>query len=212
MPINRAISRFHMGEPIEGGDEPNLLKQGAVEEANFERENAGQENAARAESYRMDIGDGREAVRSLGKRLYKHESVKAFIEDGDVAHLAGLVPDDDIPVLAEGLRARKSARQIADDIDPPEAPPVTNVYVTTPEVTANITTPPVTIAEGAVKVAFTQAEQQVPVVNVNVPEQPAPVVNVTTPAKQDVRIVSMPKSQKHVYRDVLGQITDVVEE
>jgi len=115
LPLNRAIENFSLGGPVEGGDESKLMKQGAVDEVNFERENTGRESEPDTESNRMDIGDGKEAIRSLGKRLYRHPAVKAYIESGDHAALSPLT--DDVDTLAEGLRRRLSAEQIVEQWD-----------------------------------------------------------------------------------------------
>ena len=124
VPLNRAIEQFNLGGPVEGGDESKLAMQGAEEENNHEGENAtDDEDKPRSESNKTDIGDGKEAIRSMGKKLYQHPAVKAYVDSGDTEGLGALVPDHRLPLLIEGLRQRHSAKQITEDWDEPEATP-----------------------------------------------------------------------------------------
>lgn len=117
VPLNRAIEELNLGAPVDGGDVSKLELQGAEEQNNFERENTGRPAQARPEGNQVQTGDAREAIRSLGKRLYRDEAVKDFLVSGNPDHLTGLVPTPELPVLAEGLRRRLSAEQIVDGWD-----------------------------------------------------------------------------------------------
>ena len=108
LPLNRAIDHFKLGLPVEGGDEPRWGGQSKDDK---------EEPVIRPESYQVDTGQGREAVRALAKHLYKHHAVKSYIETGDSDGLSALVPVAQVPVLAEGLRRRYSAEQIADGVE-----------------------------------------------------------------------------------------------
>ena len=110
LPLNRAIDYFRMGLPIEGGDEPRWNGQSAEEKEKAQEAKA--EARIRPEAYQVNTGQGRESVRSLGKRLYKHPAVRAWIDRGDVSGLTELVDPEEMPVLIEGLRQRHSADQI----------------------------------------------------------------------------------------------------
>lgn len=117
VPLNRAIEELNLGAPVEGGDVSKLALQGAQEQNNYERENTGRPAQARPEGNRVQTGDAREAIRSLGRRLYRDEAVKAYLATDDTSHLTALVSQGDVPILAEGLRRRLSAEQVADGWD-----------------------------------------------------------------------------------------------
>lgn len=108
LPLNRFIDHFRLGLPVEGGDAPRFQGKTADEIAE-ERE-----ARVRPSAYQVSTGQGREAVRALGKGLYRHPAVKAFTDTGDSSRLTELVAPGEVAVLAEGLRRRYSAVQIAD--------------------------------------------------------------------------------------------------
>ena len=104
LPLNRALARY--GErPVEGGDEVHmppdpieLAKAGA-------RSRATDSGTARPDEYAPR--------KTLPDKLYRDEAVKAYIAGGDPSLLRALVPEHLIPALAEGIRQRESAEQIA---------------------------------------------------------------------------------------------------
>ena len=95
LPLNRALARY--GErPVDGGDE-----------ARFKPDPAQQ--AARPVEYSTPAS---RAI-TLPDKLYRDPSVKAYIASKDASVLRALVPEPLIPALAEGIRQRESADQIA---------------------------------------------------------------------------------------------------
>ena len=94
-PLNRALARY--GErPVEGGDESRIP------------EKQPEPGVARPAEYNTA---SEKTV--LPERLYRDASVKAFIAGADPSVLRALVPEHLIPALAEGIRQRESAEQIA---------------------------------------------------------------------------------------------------
>jgi HK97 family phage portal protein len=223
MPMDRAIDKFHLGRKWEGSEESRVNGQTPEERAEeAERE---RESAIRPSNYQVSTGQGREAVRALGKGLYRHPAVRAWFDASDDSGLKSLMAESQVPIVIEGLRRRYSAEQIADGADGFKglAPdPSVVVNVTTPDV--HVTTPPMTIEPGAVQVSVTTPEQPAPIVNVTAPavKVAAPQVRVeplitvqpaavNVPSVQDVRIVSEPRRVQSAERDGDGRITRTVE-
>ena len=127
LPLNRGIAEFGLGDPVEGGDESRvLLRLGDVGLT------AGDQSAdappatpvaagpkPRPAEYNTAAASGneppaRKSVRDLGAGLYRDDSVKAFLADGDTAHLHDI--EGDTSLLATGLKRRYSADQITDGV------------------------------------------------------------------------------------------------
>ena len=120
LPLNRAIKQFGMGDPVEGGDEAYKAQKDAERKAEQEAEKAEAEAKVRPEEYDTPKKSGAEPmpggdrVRALGRGLYKHPTVQAFLKDGDTTHMHRLVAPEEMDVFLEGLRRRYSPKQILD--------------------------------------------------------------------------------------------------
>lgn len=128
LPINRAIKQFGMGAPLDEGDEEFKHQKDAEKRAQIdaERKEAAAEAMAGAmpkvkpEEFKTagkmgtepKPSPGGDRVRSIGGKLYKHPAVVAFLDSGDKTKLTELVDEDEVGVLATGLRRRYSVRQI----------------------------------------------------------------------------------------------------
>lgn len=99
-PINRWLARYGVA-PIEGGDE-SVPRQPIPNRD-------GSQPTARPEEYASSI-------RALGKRLYRHPAVRAYLQSGEPAILEALVPEAAVETLAIGLQRRYSAEQIVDGV------------------------------------------------------------------------------------------------
>ena len=55
-------------------------------------------------------------IRSLGRGLYKHPAVRAYLATGEPAVLESVVPSGAVEAVARGLQARRRADQIADGL------------------------------------------------------------------------------------------------
>lgn len=106
VPLNNAMDYFGMPR-VEGGDEPRWMGKTT---ADMEQKRKAR---IRPSDYQVNTGQGREAVRSLGNRLYKHPAVRAWIEQGKPDGLLDIVDPEQLPAFMEGLRQRMSAEQIA---------------------------------------------------------------------------------------------------
>lgn len=69
-----------------------------------------------------EYNTGKSAVVALGKGLYKHAAVRAYLETGDAAVLETLVPEDDVETLALGLQRRLPAAKLAEAWEPVPVP------------------------------------------------------------------------------------------
>lgn len=112
VPLNRYIARFGMGAPVEGGDESKLiLRGGEIPTADVGKNPV--PLAAPATAGPRPAEYNTQSQKALPEKLYRDPSVKAYIASGEPSVLAALVPDHLIPALAEGIRQRESAEQIA---------------------------------------------------------------------------------------------------
>ena len=111
LPLNRAVSRFGMGGPVEGGDEPRFKPEPVLgSPRSVEYQTASQTGSERRPPTRAS-----DVVRLLGKRLYQDEAIKAYLaSDDDRGRLDWLGPfaESDRAALADGLRRRYSADQL----------------------------------------------------------------------------------------------------
>jgi HK97 family phage portal protein len=118
LPINRAIKQFGMGDPLEGGDEAFKAQKDAQALADKQMEMKAEQG--RPEEYDTPKKSGAEPtpggdrVRALGRGLYKHPTVQAYIENGDTTHMHRLVAPEEMDTFLLGLRRRYSPRQILD--------------------------------------------------------------------------------------------------
>ena len=111
LPLNRAVTRFGMGDPVEGGDEPRFKPEPVVGEPRP----AEYQTSSQTGSERRPPTRAADVVRHLGKRLYQDEAIKAYLaSDDDQGRLDWLGPfsDSDRIALADGLRHRYSADQL----------------------------------------------------------------------------------------------------
>ena len=120
LPLNRAIKQFGMGDPVEGGDEAYKAQKDAERQAEQEAAKAEAEAKVRPEEYDTPKKSGAEPppggdrVRALGRGLYKHPTVQAFLESGDTEHMDRIVAPEEVEVFCEGLRRRYSVKQLLD--------------------------------------------------------------------------------------------------
>lgn len=111
LPLNRAVSRFGMGDPVEGGDEPRFqpapVAPGSPRSAEYQVSSQ-TGNERRPPTRAADV------VRLLGKRLYQEDAIKAFLSSDDQGRLDWLGPftDPDRAAFASGLKRRYSADQL----------------------------------------------------------------------------------------------------
>lgn len=111
---NEYRSEFRMGPPIpdEEADEFEALDE-APETTVGETPPA--PNPA-------DVPDPSAAVRSLGKGLYKHDAVRAYLATGDPSVLESIVAPADVEALALGLQRRLPAAKLAETWEPAATP------------------------------------------------------------------------------------------
>lgn len=113
LPLNRFIGKFGMGDPVDGGERPNIPDPNAAPPA------AADKPKPRAAEY----DTARAAAASLGRGLYKNETVKAYLATGDPTVLESLVPEDEVERFALGLQRRLPAAKLIEAWEPVEAPP-----------------------------------------------------------------------------------------
>lgn len=134
LPLNRYISKFGMGDPVDGGDESRVLlgRAGDVGLTTGDQSaDAPVAPIAPASKPRpAEYSTGKAAVIALGKGLYKHEAVRAYLASGDPATLESLVPEWEVETLALGLQRRLPAAKLAETWDPTPAThqPTVNIY------------------------------------------------------------------------------------
>jgi HK97 family phage portal protein len=126
LPLNRYIKQFGMGDPVEGGDE--AFKHQADAQALAEKQAVQMEAAAKANPRAEEYGTpkktgaepkpGGERIRALGAGLYRHPTVRAFVESGETEHMHRLVAPEEMEAFTEALRQRRSPRQVVEAVAP----------------------------------------------------------------------------------------------
>ena len=133
LPFNRFIKQFGLGDPIEGGDEPWKAQKDAERKAEADAE--AKKVAAEAMAEQMQAPPGKEPrpeeydtprksgaepapggdrVRALGRGLYRHPTIRAFMETGETEHMERIVAPEEMELFLTGLRRRYSVKQILD--------------------------------------------------------------------------------------------------
>lgn len=129
LPFNRFIKQFGLGDPIEGGDEPWKAQKDAERKAEADAEKAEKNAEIQAEAMAKqpkpeeydtpgksgaEPKPGGDRIRALGRGLYRHPTVRAFMENGETEHMDRLVTEDEMDTFLTGLRRRYSVKQILD--------------------------------------------------------------------------------------------------
>ena len=123
LPFNRYIKQFGMGDPVEGGDEAYKHQKDAEVKAEKEAEKAKVEAEAAAKAPRPEEYDtpgktgaepppGGDRVRALGRGLYRHPTIRAYMENGDTDGMERLVAPEERETFLLGLDRRYSPKQI----------------------------------------------------------------------------------------------------
>lgn len=125
LPLNRYIAHFNMGEPVEGGDESRVLLRTAgdvgltpqdqsSDAPNVAAPASPKQRPAEYQTSAITGKDPAESVRSLGKGLYRHPAVKAFLAGGelDIEAILGDVEPVVGALFEAALKRRYSVDQI----------------------------------------------------------------------------------------------------
>lgn len=129
LPFNRFLDRFGMGDPVEGGDESRVLLGRAGDvgltpgDQSADAPVAPVSTTPASKPRPAEYNTARAAAASLGKGLYKHEAVKAYLTTGDPTVLEQLVPEHEVERLALGLQRRLPAAKLIEAWEPVAPPP-----------------------------------------------------------------------------------------
>jgi HK97 family phage portal protein len=226
LPFNRYIKQFGMGDPVEGGDEAFKVQK--------DEERKAEQDAAKAQAQAEAIGKqpkpeeydtpkksgaepmpGGDRIRALGRGLYKHPTVRAFLESGDTTHMHRLVADDEMATFSEGLRRRYSVKQILDGEPSQHYPGIRNL--TGPPLHLTV---PVTVDEHVVqgmrddlRAEFRQTLDEVNGIAGDATRAADAAVAAVAQVARIAEQVSKPRRVRKVpVRDDVGRIVSVIEE